>query len=258
MKNRLADFITGNAEENGIVLKIGDNWCYGYVDDGGKIKTQTGNGKGPMIKSKERKLMVMYYLIYIGLVELFIATDILDSLESMTSIGPVFWVVNAFLLGFLALVLLGMNKSTRQFHAAEHKIIHAVANNTHGSVEDVQRESRLHERCGTSVLVSRFLFTATAFNVSYGLLSLLGAPWLAIAAIPLSIMFAVKRIGVKTNKFGLINKFTMLAQLFTTAKPQTLHIEVAVETLRGLLLFDIAESQKRLDKGALLEADLLR
>lgn len=58
------------------------------------------------------------------------------------------------LLGYLWIILkTSMVKRLFQYHGAEHKVINAYENGLDLTVENVQKQSRLHYRCGSSFIV---------------------------------------------------------------------------------------------------------
>src|SRR5699024_3976460 len=68
------------------------------------------------------------------------------------------------LLGYIYLIsLTPIIKRVFQYHGAEHKIINAYENNVPLTVEEIQKQSRLHYRCGSSFI----LFTVLIGVVVY-------------------------------------------------------------------------------------------
>src|SRR5690625_6110117 len=68
------------------------------------------------------------------------------------------------LLGYIYIVsLTPIIKRVFQYHGAEHKVINAYENNLPLTVENVQKQSRLHYRCGSSFI----LFTVIIGIVVY-------------------------------------------------------------------------------------------
>ncbi|MBS4173435.1 DUF1385 domain-containing protein [Bacillus sp. FJAT-49736] len=130
-------------------------------------------------------------------------------------------------------------KRVFQYHGAEHKVINAFENNLELTVENVQSQSRLHYRCGSSFIL---------FTVVIGVIIYLFVPttplWLRIvdriALIPvvLGISFEVLQF---TNKLRNIPVLRYLGypglwlQLLTTKEPADDQVEVAIASFKELL-----------------------
>ncbi|MBA2869931.1 uncharacterized protein YqhQ [Anoxybacillus calidus] len=130
-------------------------------------------------------------------------------------------------------------KRVFQYHGAEHKVINAFENNEPLTVESVQKQSRLHYRCGSSFIL---------FTVIVGVFVYMAVPtdplWLRIvnrlALIPvvLGISFEVLQL---TNKLRDIPVLRWLGypglwlQLLTTKEPTNDQVEVAIASFKELL-----------------------
>jgi uncharacterized protein YqhQ len=130
-------------------------------------------------------------------------------------------------------------KRVFQYHGAEHKVINAFENNKPLTVESVQKESRLHYRCGSSFIL---------FTVIVGVFVYMAVPteplWLRVvnrlALIPvvLGISFEVLQF---TNKLRDIPVLRWLGypglwlQLLTTKEPTNDQVEVAIASFKELL-----------------------
>ncbi|MGE8204487.1 DUF1385 domain-containing protein [Heyndrickxia sp. NPDC080065] len=126
-----------------------------------------------------------------------------------------------------------------QYHGAEHKVINTFENNLELTVENVQSQSRLHYRCGSSFII---------FTVLVGVFIYMFVPtdplWLRIvdrlALIPivLGVSFEVLQL---TNKFRDIPVLRYLGypglwlQLLTTKEPLNDQVEVAIASFQELL-----------------------
>ncbi|MGM7721217.1 DUF1385 domain-containing protein [Metabacillus sp. Hm71] len=130
-------------------------------------------------------------------------------------------------------------KRVFQYHGAEHKVINTYENNLPLTVENVQSQSRLHYRCGSSFI----LFTVIVGIFVYTLVPL-DPLWLRIvnrlALIPvvLGISFEVLQL---TNKLRDVPVLRYLGypglwlQLLTTKEPTDDQVEVAIASFNELM-----------------------
>lgn len=110
-----------------------------------------------------------------------------------------------------------------QIHAAEHKVINAMEKGLPLDVDTVQRQSRVHQRCGTNLLVL-FLGIAFIFYVTNVLVPKIWILRFLISFVMLLGIFSYwKQIGYKIQKF------------FTTREPNEKQIEKAIKVGRELL-----------------------
>lgn len=130
-------------------------------------------------------------------------------------------------------------KRVFQYHGAEHKVINCYEQNLPVTVENVQRQSRLHYRCGSSFIL---------FTVIVGMFVYLLVPtdplWvrilnrLALIPVVLGISFEVLQL---TNKLRDIPVLKVLGypglwlQLLTTKEPSDDQVEVAIASFNELL-----------------------
>ncbi|MTH52370.1 DUF1385 domain-containing protein [Bacillus mangrovi] len=130
-------------------------------------------------------------------------------------------------------------KRVFQYHGAEHKVINCYENGLPLTVENVQKQSRLHYRCGSSFIL---------FTVIVGVFVYMAVPtdplWARvlnrIALIPavLGISFEVLQL---TNALRNVPVLKMLGipglwlQLLTTKEPDDRQAEVAIESFQELL-----------------------
>ncbi|MDE1360462.1 hypothetical protein CHCC20488_2703 [Bacillus paralicheniformis] len=130
-------------------------------------------------------------------------------------------------------------KRVFQYHGAEHKVINCYEQNLPVTVENVQRQSRLHYRCGSSFIL---------FTVIVGMFVYLLVPtdplWvrilnrLALIPVVLGISFKVLQL---TNKLRDIPVLKVLGypglwlQLLTTKEPSDDQVEVAIASFNELL-----------------------
>ncbi|QBG56954.1 membrane protein [Bacillus amyloliquefaciens] len=155
------------------------------------------------------------------------------------------------LLGYIYfLSMTPLIKRVFQYHGAEHKVINCYEQNLPITIKNVQKQSRLHYRCGSSFIL---------FTIIVGMFVYLLVPtdplWVRIldriALIPvvLGISFEVLQL---TNRVRNIPVLKVLGypglwlQLLTTKEPEDDQIEVAIESFNELLrLEDISEQSEK-------------
>ncbi|WP_226526508.1 DUF1385 domain-containing protein [Metabacillus niabensis] len=126
-----------------------------------------------------------------------------------------------------------------QYHGAEHKVINTYENNLELTVENVQSQSRLHYRCGSSfilftVIVGVFVYTLVPTDPLW--LRIVNR--LALIPVVLGISFEVLQL---TNKVRHIPVLRFLGypglwlQLLTTKEPTNDQVEVAIASFNELL-----------------------
>lgn len=136
-----------------------------------------------------------------------------------------------------------------QYHGAEHKVINCYEQNLPITVGNVQNQSRLHYRCGSSFIL---------FTIIVGVFVYLLVPtdplWLRVidrvALIPvvLGISFEVLQL---TNKVRDIPGLKFLGypglwlQLLTTKEPKDDQVEVAIESFNELLRLEEMSGQNQ-------------
>jgi uncharacterized protein YqhQ len=130
-------------------------------------------------------------------------------------------------------------KRVFQYHGAEHKVINAYENKLELTVENVQAQTRLHYRCGSSFI----LFTVVVGVFIY-LLVPVDPLWLRLVdrvlliPVVLGVSFEVLQV---TNKLRNIPVLRYLGypglwlQLLTTKEPDNDQVEVAIASFNELL-----------------------
>lgn len=145
-------------------------------------------------------------------------------------------------------------KRVFSYHGAEHKTIRCYEAGLPLTVENIQKQTRLHPRCGTSFLLVVMILSILVFSVSSAaLLSLI--PKLALMRgsflyslimvcfklllLPLvvAISYEINRfVGRHDNRFSrIITAPGMWFQNFTTNEPDDSMIEVAVAAVEAVL-----------------------
>ncbi|MBM7584591.1 uncharacterized protein YqhQ [Bacillus pakistanensis] len=130
-------------------------------------------------------------------------------------------------------------KRVFQYHGAEHKVINTYEHNLELTVENVQAQSRLHYRCGSSfilftVIVGVFVYMLVPTEPLY--VRVLNR--IALIPVVLGISFEVLQL---TNKLRDIPVLKVLGypglwlQLLTTKEPRNDQVEVAIASFNELL-----------------------
>lgn len=163
------------------------------------------------------------------------------------------------LLAYIYLIALTpIIKRVFQYHGAEHKVINAYENKVKLTVEEIQKQSRLHYRCGSSFI----LFTVLVGVIVYMFVATDPLWWRIvnrILLIPVVIGLSFEFLQL-TNKVRHIPVLKWLGypglwlQLLTTKEPDDDQVEVAIHSFKKVLenddlevdhLFDLEE----LDEG---------
>lgn len=142
-------------------------------------------------------------------------------------------------------------KRVFQYHGSEHKVINCYENNLPLTVSNVQKQSRLHYRCGSSfilftVIVGMFIY----FLVPTDPLWLRVVDRILLIPVVLGVAFEVLQL---TNKCRNIPVLRFLGypglwlQLITTKEPEDAQVEVAIASFNELL---------RIEKEGVQEVDL--
>lgn len=147
------------------------------------------------------------------------------------------------LLGYIYFIsLTPIVKRVFQYHGAEHKVINAYESGLPITVENVQSQSRLHFRCGSSFIL---------FTVVIGVFIYLMVPSdpLLVRLLYRVLLIPVV-LGVSFEVLQLTNKFRNIpilrglgypglwVQLLTTKNPDDKQVEVAICSFKELLARD--------------------
>ena len=143
----------------------------------------------------------------------------------------------AVLVGYVGAVgLLPEVRRVFMYHGAEHKVVNAWERGAPLVVEEVQKYSRFHPRCGTSFLLVVVLVAVVVF-------SLLGKPPLGwrvasrVLLVPLiaGIAYEVLRAGSRSRWLHPLLVPGMWLQRLTTREPEPHQVEVALRALQRVL-----------------------
>ena len=145
----------------------------------------------------------------------------------------------AIFIGYVCLVSLSKDiKRVYQYHGAEHKTINCYEHQEDLTVENVQKHSRLHKRCGTSFLLIVMVMAMLVFmfvRTDVVLLRLLSRIILVpfIAGLSYEV---IKWAGRNNNAFvNIISYPGLCLQKITTAEPDGDMIETAIAAMNAVL-----------------------
>jgi len=130
-------------------------------------------------------------------------------------------------------------KRVFQYHGAEHKVINAYENGLELTIENVQKQSRLHYRCGSSFIL---------FTVLVGVFVYMFVPtdplWmrvlnrLALIPVVIGISFEVLQLTNKVRDVPILKVLGypgLWLQLLTTKEPKDDQVDVAIHSFQELL-----------------------
>jgi len=146
---------------------------------------------------------------------------------------------------FLYVFAIGQLRDIRrvfQYHGAEHKVVHAVENETDLTVEAAQRFTTIHPRCGTN-------FIAVAICVAIILLSFLRAETpllrfgLRVAVLPVvaAVAYELLRLAGRCRRSALMKAAIApgaLLQHLTTRQPDDSEVEVAIRAMKEVVALE--------------------
>ena len=157
----------------------------------------------------------------------------------------------ARLLIFVAYVwVISRSKDIRrvfQYHGAEHKAINGYEQGSELNIEDIQKFSRLHNRCGTSFLLIVMLISILVFTFVRT-----ADPWMRLASrlllIPVvaGLSYEVIRWAGRSKSalVKLISFPGLCLQRLTTGEPEDSQIEIAIKALKTVLQEEYPEKYK--------------
>lgn len=130
-------------------------------------------------------------------------------------------------------------KRVFQYHGAEHKVINCFENGLELTVKNVQAQSRLHYRCGSSFILFT-VFVGLFLYLFFPTDSLVERLLSRIALIPvvLGISFEVLQLTNKLKNIPILKYLGLPGlwlQLLTTKEPKDDQVEVAILSFKELL-----------------------
>ncbi len=144
------------------------------------------------------------------------------------------------LLGYLSLIsMTPFIRRVFQYHGAEHKVINAYERNLPLTVENIQAQSRLHYRCGSSfilftVIVGMFIY----FLVPADPLWLRLVNRVLLIPVVLGVSFEVLQLTNAVRNIPVLKYLGypgLWLQLLTTKEPSDDQVEVAILSFEKLL-----------------------
>lgn len=147
------------------------------------------------------------------------------------------------LVGYIALIARSDDiQRVFQYHGAEHKTIHAYEAGDRLTIEEIQKFSPRHPRCGTSFLVIVGLVAFFVFLV----LAPLALVWQVVARIVLipvvaGAAYELLKAGASSQWLSWANRPGIWLQKITTKEPSDDMVEVAIASLLTALTEEEAD-----------------
>ncbi len=144
------------------------------------------------------------------------------------------------LLGYIYIVsLTPIIKRVFQYHGAEHKVINAYENKVPLTVENVQKQSRLHYRCGSSFI----LFTVIIGIIVYMFVATDPLWWrivnrIFLIPVVIGLSFEVLQLTNKVREIPILKVLGypgLWLQLLTTKEPDDDQVDVALHSFKKVL-----------------------
>lgn len=156
-----------------------------------------------------------------------------------------------FVIYILLTSLMKEIKRVFRYHGAEHKTISCYEHGLELTIENVQKQSTIHDRCGTTfmflvMIVSVALFSIVGIVPNNIVTSKIGAVFIKLL-IKLALLPVVAGISYEILKFlakfdnwfvRIIKAPGLLLQKITTAQPDDSMVEVAITAFKTVQLLD--------------------
>jgi len=147
--------------------------------------------------------------------------------------------ISIFVSFLVSTIFMKDMRDVYQFHGAEHKAVNAYEAGADLNVEEVQKYSRIHTRCGTSFLmvvmfVSVFVFT---FIGRPSVLMRIGLKLLLLPIIS-GVSYEIIRFAAKHCKNPILKVILfpgLLMQRITTKEPDDRQVEAAIAALKEVV-----------------------
>ena len=224
------------------------NFSASFIDDEEENKENKKLTKEEQIRKdkKDKTLMsitmVFSVILAIGLFMVlpYLLSSLLKGVVSSRTTLTVIEGIFRFLI-FITYILLVSRlediQRTFMYHGAEHKCINCIEHGMELNVENVQKSSKQHKRCGTSflffvMLVSLFFcfFITTSSPILRVVIRIALFP--VIAGVSYEI---IKLAGNSDNKFvNLLSKPGLMVQNLTTKEPTDDMVEVAIKAVEAV------------------------
>jgi uncharacterized protein YqhQ len=162
-----------------------------------------------------------------------------------------------FIIYIWSISLLKDIKRIFRYHGAEHKNVNAYEHETPLKIEDIQKWTTIHPRCGTSFIFFVLLISILVFSIVDTLVSvfIIGGPvpmfirlGYHLLMIPFisGISYEVLRFSGKNLKHPLVKLMTvpgMALQKITTQPPDDQMVETALIAMKAALDMDVSEHE---------------
>jgi uncharacterized protein YqhQ len=206
-----------------------------------------------LTEKKESKLTMILGVAAVGIISFFFGKFVFTLIPVFLAAAtrPIFQsdMSQVLIEGFFKLILLlgyiyaisftPLIKRVFQYHGAEHKVINAFEHGKEITVENVQEQSRLHYRCGSSFIL---------FTVIVGVFVYMLVPteplWsrvlnrIALIPVVLGISFEVLQLSNAVRDIPILRILGypgLWLQLLTTKEPTDDQVEVAIASFNELL-----------------------
>lgn len=140
-------------------------------------------------------------------------------------------------------------KNVFKYHGAEHKSVHLFEKNKSLTVESAKLESRIHPRCGTSLMLSIIIISILLFSLILPNIPIVSSNIfmqnLFLMWLKIPLMLPVAGIAYEIQKFAIENQNRLIAKIFiipgafmqklTTKEPTDDQLEVALAALKCLI-----------------------
>jgi uncharacterized protein YqhQ len=159
-------------------------------------------------------------------------------------VGNILIAVVVFGLGVTALRL-GLGRTVWQYHGAEHKAVNAHEGGADlDDLTEVARYSRVHDRCGTNLLVIVLALTLLSYLVVDSLPFVLGTVCsVLVIGVSLEFFRLISRRPASRASRVLLAGGRALQRSVTTVEPGEEHLKLACDALRRVLELEAARSQ---------------
>lgn len=125
-----------------------------------------------------------------------------------------------------------------QYHGAEHKTIYCYEAKEKLTVENVQKFSRFHPRCGTSFLFFVLVLSIIIFSFISGPLWMKFVGRLVLMPVIASLGYEIIKLSAKFSKNAVVKVCVspgLWMQRITTQEPDSRQIEVAIASLQAVV-----------------------
>ncbi len=176
------------------------------------------------------------------------AIPVVDTSSVMFNVVDGIVRVLVFLIYVVSIGMWGEIRRVFEYHGAEHKVIHAFEDGAALIKGDVQSQSCIHPRCGTSFLMIVMVVSIFVFSV-------IPQPWplwakfaSRVVLIPLiaGSSYEVLKLTAKYKDNAIMRFFMwpgLALQGLTTREPDDAQVEVAMRALNEVLALDAAQNE---------------